>query len=289
MRILILGGDGMLGHRLLLHFGSRHEVRVTLRRALADYAGSGLFHAGNSSDGIDVRDFEAVRRVFAGFRPDAVINATGIVKQRAEAKDALPSIEINSLFPHRMAQLCADAGARFVHMSTDCVFSGGRGNYLESDPPDAGDLYGRSKLLGEVSQPPCITLRTSIIGRELYRKTGLFEWFLAQRGRSISGFRRAIFSGFTTHEMARVIERVLTGPGPVHGLYQVSATAINKYDLLCAIRERMALDITINPDDVFVCDRSLDSTRFRADFAYMPPSWPEMIDELAAAGDNATI
>ena len=289
MRILILGGDGMLGHRLLLHFGSRHEVRVTLRRALAGYAGSSLFHADNSSDGIDVRDFEAVRRVFAGFRPDAVINATGIVKQRAEAKDALPSIEINSLFPHRMAQLCADAGVRFVHMSTDCVFSGGRGNYLESDTPDAGDLYGRSKLLGEVSQPPCITLRTSIIGRELYRKTGLFEWFLAQRGRTIKGFRRAVFSGFTTHEMARIIERVLSGVGPANGLYQVSAAAISKYELLCAIRDCMALDIAIEADSSFVCDRSLDSTRFREDFGYSPPSWTAMIDELAAAGDNASL
>ena len=140
MRILILGGDGMLGHRLLLHFAGRHEVRVTLRRPLADYASAGLFDPGNASDGIDVRDFESVRRVTVAFRPDAVINATGIVKQRAEAKDALPSIEINALFPHRMAQLCADIGARFVHMSTDCVFSGNRGHYLESDSPDAGDL-----------------------------------------------------------------------------------------------------------------------------------------------------
>jgi dTDP-4-dehydrorhamnose reductase len=289
MRILILGGDGMLGHRLLLHLGGRHEVRVTLRRALTDYAGAKLFNGGNTSDGIDVRDFEAVRRVVTTFAPDAVINATGIVKQRAEAKDALPSIEINALFPHRMAQLCAELGARFVHMSTDCVFSGRRGNYLESDPPDAEDLYGRSKLLGEVSQAPCITLRTSIIGRELYRKSGLLEWFLAQRGRRIQGFRRAIFSGFTTHEMARIIERVLTGPGPAHGLYQVSAAAISKYELLCAIRDRLALDIAIEPDDEFVCDRSLDSARFRADFAYAPPSWAAMIDELARSGDNATI
>jgi dTDP-4-dehydrorhamnose reductase len=289
MRILILGGDGMLGHRLLLHFAGRHEVRVTLRRPLADYADAGLFDTGNASDGIDVRDFESVRRVTAAFRPDAVINATGIVKQRAEAKDALPSIEINALFPHRMAQLCADIGARFVHLSTDCVFSGNRGHYLESDAPDAGDLYGRSKLLGEVSGPPCITLRTSIIGRELYRKTGLLEWFMAQRGRTIRGFRRAIFSGFTTQEMARIIGRVLAGPGPTHGLYQVSAAAISKYDLLCAIRDRLSLDINIEPDDTLICDRSLDSTRFRADFAYVPPAWPAMIDELACAGDNATL
>lgn len=281
MRILILGGDGMLGHRLLQHFGARHEVHATLRGPLERYAGFGLFHAGNAVGGVDVQDFGTVRTIFAAYRPDAVINATGIVKQRAEAAQALPSIEINALFPHRMAALCADAGTRFVHMSTDCVFSGRKGVYAETDIPDAEDLYGRSKLLGEISEAPCITLRTSIIGRELSRKTGLLEWFLAQRGRTIKGYRRAIFSGFTTHEMARIIDRVLTGSASGHGLYHVSSTAISKFDLLTAIRDRLKLDIAIEPDDNLVCDRSLDSTRFRAAFAYQPPSWETMIDELA--------
>jgi len=283
MRILILGGDGMLGHRLLKHFGDRHDVRVTLRRPLSDYAASGLFTPANSFDKVDVCDVDSVRRVFATFRPEAVINATGVVKQRAEAAQAIPSIEINALFPHRVAALCADTGARFVHMSTDCVFSGRKGNYTEEDAPDAADLYGRSKLLGEVVTPPCITLRTSIIGRELARKTGLLEWFLAQRGRTIRGYRRAIFSGFTTHEMARIIERVLAGPDPRHGLFQVSSAAISKFDLLTAIRDRMGLDISIEPDDDFACDRSLDSSRFRAAFDYRPPSWDAMIDEVALA------
>lgn len=288
MRILIIGGDGMLGHRLLLHFSVRHDTLATLRRPLSEYSSYGLFNTANTLDGVDVRDFDSVRRAFATFRPDAVINATGIVKQRAEAKDAIPSIEINALFPHRLALLCTDHGARLVHMSTDCVFSGRKGGYLEDDVADALDIYGRSKLLGEVAGAPGITLRTSIIGRELSRRTGLFEWFLAQRGRRIKGFRRAIFSGFTTHEMARIIDRVLTGPGPAHGLYQVSSTAISKHDLLCAIRDRMSLDIAIEPDDEFACDRSLDSTRFRNDFAYTPPSWAAMIDELASDKDNAT-
>ena len=288
MRILIIGGDGMLGHRLQLHFSARHDTLATLRRPLSEYASHGLFNAANTLDGVDVRDFESVRRAFATFRPEAVINATGIVKQRAEAKDAIASIEINALFPHRLALLCADTGARLVHMSTDCVFSGRKGGYREDDVTDAYDIYGRSKLLGEVVGAPGITLRTSIIGRELSRRTGLFEWFLAQRGRRIKGFRRAIFSGFTTHEMARIIDRVLSGPGPTHGLYQVSSAAISKYDLLCGIRDRMSLDITIDPDDEFVCDRSLDSTRFRSDFAYTPPSWTAMIDELASDKDNAS-
>jgi dTDP-4-dehydrorhamnose reductase len=283
MRILILGGDGMLGHQLLRHFSAQHETRVTLHRALGQYAGSGLFSAANALDHVDVRDFDSVRRAITGFRPDAVINATGIVKQRAEATHAIPSIEINALFPHRTAALCAETGARFVHMSTDCVFSGRKGRYTENDTPDAEDIYGRSKLLGEVGEPPCITLRTSIIGRELSRKTGLLEWFLAQQGKTIKGYRRAIFSGFTTAEMARIIERVLTGPGPTHGVYQVSSAAISKFDLLTLIRDRLKLDIKIETDEVFECDRSLDSSRFRTAFAYQPPSWAAMIDELASS------
>lgn len=281
MRILILGGDGMLGHQLLRHFALRHDTRVTLHRALDQYAGTGLFSSANALDHVDVCDFDTVRRAITGFRPDAVINATGIVKQRAEAAHAIPSIEINALFPHRAAALCAETGIRFVHMSTDCVFSGRRGGYTENDIPDAEDLYGRSKLLGEVAEPPCITLRTSIIGRELSRKTGLLEWLLAQRGRTIKGYRQAIFSGFTTIEMARIIDRVLTGTGPVNGLYQVSSAAISKFDLLTAIRDRLKLDIAIEPDDDFVCNRSLDSSRFRTAFDYQPPSWTTMIDELA--------
>lgn len=281
MRILILGGDGMLGHQLLKHFSPKHETRVTLHRRLEHYAGSGLFTSTNSVEQVDVSDFATVQDAFSGFQPDAVINATGIVKQRAEAAHAIPSIEINALFPHRMAKLCAETGARFIHMSTDCVFSGRKGGYTEADTPDAEDIYGRSKLLGEVGEPPCITLRTSIIGCELSRKTGLLEWFLAQRGKTIKGYRRAIFSGFTTIEMARIIDRVLTGSGPEHGVFQVSSAAISKFDLLTLIRNRLKLDIDIVPDDDFECDRSLDSSRFRTAFAYQPPSWPAMIDELA--------
>lgn len=280
MRVLIFGGDGMLGHQLLKHFRTTHEVRVTLHRPLQDYAQFPLFNAANSAAGVDVRDFDSVTRTMLSFRPEAVINATGVVKQRTESAHSIPSIEINALFPQRLAALCREHGIRLVHMSTDCVFSGRRGGYVETDIPDAEDRYGRSKLLGEVSEEPCITLRTSIIGRELSRKTGLLEWFLAQRGRTVKGYRRAIFSGFTTSEMARIINRVLTGPGPGHGMFQVSSTAISKFDLLTRIRDRLGLDIRIEPDDTFCCDRSLDSSRFRAAFAYQPPSWETMIDEL---------
>ncbi|MCW5603810.1 MAG: SDR family oxidoreductase [Burkholderiales bacterium] len=280
MKILILGGDGMLGHELLLRLRARHEVRVTLRRRLEDYARFELFDASNADGGVDVRDFGCVERCVETFRPDAIVNAVGVVKQRPTATESIPSIEINALLPHRLLALCRGHGMRLVHMSTDCVFSGKAGNYREEDFPDADDLYGRSKLLGEVHEAPGITLRTSIIGRELSRKTGLLEWFLAQRGK-IRGYRKAIFSGFTTAEMARIIDMVLTRFPQTHGLYHVSGAPISKYDLLRLIRDRMRLATEIEPDDDFRCDRSLDSARFRREFDYVPPAWEAMVEELA--------
>lgn len=280
MRILVLGGDGMLGHRLLMHLRDRHEVRVTLRQDHDAYAPYGLFTPGNAYYGVNVRSTEPLAEVFADFRPDAVVNAVGIVKQRASAKEAIPSLEINSLLPHRLAVLCRAAGARMVHLSTDCVFSGKKGMYTEDDPSDAEDLYGKSKYMGEVHEPHCLTLRTSIIGPELSRRKSLVEWFMAQSG-TIRGFRRAIYSGFTTAEMSRIIETLLLEHPDAGGLYHVSAEPINKYDLLVMLRDRLGRDVRIEPDDTFCCDRSMDSRRFRDEFGYTPPSWEAMIDELS--------
>lgn len=282
MRILIPGGDGMLGHELLRVLGRSHDVRVTVRRELAAYAASGLFRQSNTYAGVDVRDAGGLAAAFDDFRPQAVINAVGVVKQRADASDAVASIAINALFPHRLAELCARHSARLVHMSTDCVFSGDRGAYRESDAPDARDLYGRSKLLGEVQGERCLTLRTSIIGRELSRKTGLLEWFLAQPG-PVRGYRRAIFSGFTTTEMARIVDGILTRQPTMAGLYHVSAEAIAKHDLLQLVKRAFGLATEIVPDDGVRIDRSLDSSRFRSETGYVPPSWPRMIEELAGS------
>jgi dTDP-4-dehydrorhamnose reductase len=280
MKILVLGGDGMLGHQLLRRLGAAHEVYVTLRRNSESYASFGLFDAGRTRFGVDARAPERLQEAIASTRPDAVINAIGIVKQRAEANDIIQSLEINALLPHRLAVMCGAVGARLVHLSTDCVFSGRRGNYLETDVSDAEDLYGRTKYLGETSGEHCITLRTSIIGRELDRKAGLLEWFLAQRG-VVSGYTKAVFSGFTSLEMARIIEKILTTPTPLSGLYHVSSEPISKFELLELIRDALGLPTKIEPYDGLQCDRSLDSSRFRGAFGYRPPSWKAMVEELA--------
>lgn len=280
MKILVLGGDGMFGHQFYKLLRDRHEVRVTLRQDLAAYAGHELFAPEQTYTGIDVRSSDRLTEVMADFQPEVVVNAVGIVKQRHSAKESIPSLEINALLPHRLAELARLGRARFIHLSTDCVFSGRQGMYRETDVSDAEDLYGRSKFLGEVSEPHTLTLRTSIIGPELARKTSLLEWVLAQRGQ-VQGFRRAIFSGLTTLELSRVIERLLLHHPQAAGLYQVSSEPINKYELLRLIQQAYALPLEVVPDDSFVIDRSLDSTRFRQEFSYMPPSWPQMVEELA--------
>ncbi len=280
MRVLILGGDGMLGHELFLHLRAGHETKVTLRQPLAAYPAQGLFEPGNAFAGVDLRLPGRLDEVFGDFRPQAVVNAAGIVKQRPEGEDAVTSIEVNSLLPHRLALACRAVGARLVHLSTDCVFSGERGGYTETDRPDAADLYGRSKLLGEVAGEGALTLRTSMIGRGLYRKTSLIDWFLAQKGR-VQGYRKAIFSGLTTRELSRVIGMILEKHPQASGLYHLSAAPISKYELLLKLRERLQAQVEILAVDEPHIDRSLDSTRFQRVFSYQPPQWEPMLDELA--------
>lgn len=280
MKILVLGGDGMLGHQLLKLLRERHEVRVTLRQEFSAYSGSKLFSPQNASAGVDVRATDKLLAVLSHFSADAVVNAVGIVKQRPDGLDVIPNLEINALLPHRLAMICRATGARLIHISTDCVFSGKRGQYREDDTPDPVDIYGHSKLLGEVTQTGVITLRTSIIGRSLYRQASLVDWFLNQRGR-IKGYRNAIFSGFTTKEVSRVIAMLLEQHPHASGLYHLSSSAISKHDLLLLLRDRLARSIEIEPDDSMCIDRSLDSTRFRSEFAYIPPSWDRMLEELA--------
>jgi dTDP-4-dehydrorhamnose reductase len=281
MRILILGGSGMLGHQLWRQLHKDHEVWVTLRQPVERYAIYDLFENKRVITGIDVANTDALLSAIQASRPEVVINCIGIIKQIKEAKNSLVSISINALLPHRLAQMCAVAGARLIHISTDCVFSGKKGNYTEDDISDAEDLYGRTKYLGELHDKHCITLRTSIIGRELETKSGLIEWFLSQKGKIIKGYKNAIYTGLTTVELARIIEVLLLMHPQLYGLWHVSSDAITKYDLLRLAQNAFLWEGEIVTDENFVCDRSLNSTRFRNSISYSPPTWSEMITELA--------
>ena len=285
MKVLVLGGSGMLGHAAYHAFAAAPGVKAfatlrgdAARRHFPPALQSGLI------GGVDVLDGDALAAALIRTRPDAVVNCVGVVKQLGHAKDPLAVLPLNALLPHRLARLCALLGARLVHISTDCVFRGDRGGYTEADRPDADDLYGRSKLLGEVDEPHAVTLRTSIIGRELESRHGLVEWFLSQSG-TVRGFTRAVFSGLTADELARVILRhVLPNPG-LRGIWQVSTAPITKHDLLVLLREAYGRDVRIEPDPSLELDRSLDSTRFREATGYAPPDWPAMIQAMRAEGE----
>jgi dTDP-4-dehydrorhamnose reductase len=277
MRVLILGAGGMLGHKVWEIVRDRFDCHaaVRVRPSLP------LFDDDRVIDGIDAANFESVSKLIETNRPDVVINCIGVVKQLAAAHDPIASITLNSLLPHVVARACAGVGARMIHISTDCVFAGARGNYAEADVPDAPDLYGRSKLLGEVTERG-LTIRTSIIGRELRTSNGLVEWFLSNRGRSVRGFPRAVFSGVTTRVLAETLANIIEHHPSLSGLYHVAAEPISKYDLLVMLNEAIGAGVTIAPDDSVVIDRSLDASRFQSATGLVPPSWQEMIAALAA-------
>lgn len=292
MRVLVFGANGMLGHRLISVLSAQVETYAALRRGSTAFAHLRIFDPARTIEGVSAQDFDSVLRALRIVRPDVVVNCIGIVKQQEAAKDALTSITVNALFPHRLAEACGASGTRMIYISTDCVFSGRKGCYTESDVPDAEDLYGRTKLLGELTdekrQPHCLTLRTSIIGHELEGAQGLLEWFLSQRGKSVRGYTHAIFSGLTTNELAALLLHLIVHQPVLNGLYHVSAEAVDKYNLLALIKEVYGLDITIEPFEDVHIDRSLDSTRFRRATGYTPPSWPEMIRNMHSSAEFYT-
>ncbi len=285
MRILVLGGEGMLGHKVFQTLSPRFETWATVRgpagaaRQLPVYA---MADERSVIGGVDAHDIDGVVRAFERAKPDVVVNCVGIVKQRAEAHDPLVSVTVNSLFPHRLAGLCGATGARLIQVSTDCVFSGRRGRYAETDVADADDLYGRSKLLGEVMGPGCLTVRTSIVGREFRRRTGLLEWFLNQRGLTVHGYRRMMFSGFPTRSFAGILAAVIERHSGLEGLYHVASAPISKYDLLVKLRDALKLDIAIEAIDGPCIDRTLDGSRFVNDTGYSIPTWDQLIADIAA-------
>lgn len=281
MRLLILGGSGMLGHQLWRGLHAQHDTWVTLRRPVADFAVHNLFDEAKAIQFDDITDDTALERALGQAKPEAVINCVGLIKQRDEASDEALTLRVNAEFPHRLAKRCGEAGARLIHFSTDCIFAGTKGNYTESDPSDAADLYGQSKHQGEVADAHSVTLRTSVIGHELGTNLALLDWFLSQRGQAISGFTKAIYSGFTTLEMARIVDRILTQYPALSGVWHVASEPISKFALLQLCREKLGWEGVIEPNDKFVCDRSLNADRFNQATGYTPPSWEAMISELA--------
>lgn len=282
MRVLILGGGGMLGHKLWQVFSRRFDTYVTFRKDFTAYARYNIFDATRARFGVDAFYFESLTRVVADLKPQVVVNAIGVIKQVAASTDPLACLTINSLLPHRLGHLCRAANARLIQISTDCVFSGRKGMYVEDDDSDATDLYGRTKYLGEVKEDGCITIRTSMIGRELDTRFGLVEWFMSSRSRRVHGYTNAIFSGFTTSALSEILADVISNHPTLSGVYHVSSDPISKYELLLRLKRAYGLDVEVEPYPDFQADRSLDSSRFRKATGFVPSAWDKMIEELAS-------
>jgi dTDP-4-dehydrorhamnose reductase len=283
MKVLVFGASGMIGSAMfrVLSAKTGWQVWGTLRSE-----DKKQFFSGKQQDklvaGVDVEKHDALVRVFARVKPDVVVNCIGLTKHHKEAEDPLLALPLNAQLPHQMADLCDVARARLIHVSTDCVFAGTKGNYGEADATDAGDVYGKSKSLGEVDYQHAVTLRTSTIGHELQSAHGLLEWFLAQQGKC-KGFSRAIFSGLPNTEFARVVRDVVIPKPDLHGLYHVGAAPIGKYELLQLIAKAYGKQIEIVRDDDFSIDRSLNSARFNKATGYKPETWPELIQAMQAS------
>jgi dTDP-4-dehydrorhamnose reductase len=282
MRVLILGATGMLGHKLLQTLARRCEATGTVRADAAAWRRHPVLGPLNLVGPVRAEAFDEVVRAFAAARPEVVVNAIGLVKQRPEAADPVACLTLNALFPHRVAALCRATGARLIHVSTDCVFSGRKGGYTEADACDAEDLYGRAKLLGEVGGPGCLTLRTSLVGRELGAGLGLVEWFLARRGGRVNGYARAVFSGLTTLALADLVGDLVNRSAPLEGVWHVAAQPISKHDLLGLVDRAFAAGVAIDRDETVTCDRSLDGGAFRRVTGYAAPAWPAMVRDMAA-------
>lgn len=282
MRVLVLGATGMLGHKLVQQWRGRFEVWAAIRGRFADYEKYEIFDKARTVEGIDAMDFATIEVAIKKVKPDVVVNAIGIIKQLPSAKNTVLTLTVNSILPHKLAELAETEGFRLIGISTDCIFNGKKGNYMDDDPSNAEDLYGKSKYLGEVAGKNCLTIRTSIIGRELETAHSLVEWFLCNRGSKIKGFTKAIYSGFPTIVLAEIIADLLENFPEIEGVYQVSSEPINKFDLTNLFNKYYDAGIEIEPDSEFQIDRSLNSDRFRVLTRFKPESWERMVETMAA-------
>jgi len=271
----------MLGHKLVQRLSQDFEVVTTVRGNVDRLVSRHIADRSQIVTGVDLLDEVKLESVIASVKPDVIINAAGVIKQNPSSNDVINTLMINSILPHRLAALATKYGSRLIVISTDCVFSGKSGMYAEDDPADSLDLYGRSKNLGEVAGENCLTIRTSIIGRELFSHHSLVEWFLSNGGGTVRGFRKAIFSGFPTLVFADIISLILTDHPELNGIWHISSDPIDKFTLLQLLNRAFGAHVQVEPDDSFVIDRSLDCTKFKAATGFIAFSWEEMVELMA--------
>ena len=279
MRVCILGAGGMLGHMLVRVLSETHDVYGTSKQGWSETAGLARFLVKERwIGGVDAKDITTVSKCFAEHQFDAVINCIGVVKQRVDRTTDDEMIEINAQFPHKLLSICDASSTRLIHISTDCVFSGKNGDYVETDTPDPVDIYGSSKLAGEIVDAHNLTIRTSHVGRELTNFTSLFEWILKNRGNQVVGYSNAIYSGLTTFSLSVVINSLLTIGSSISGLVHVASNPLSKYQLITELNNRLGLGIDVKTDESVAINRSLRASDRLKQLGIKIPSWDQMLD-----------
>jgi dTDP-4-dehydrorhamnose reductase len=284
MKILILGGTGLIGHKLWIELSRRFQDVFTIihgkKKLFNKY---GWYDTNKVIDYIDIMDFQKLEGIFYSVQPDVILNCIGITKRKKEINNPLLAISINSLFPHKLAQWAKLHNKRIIHFSTDCVFDGRIGNYTEESLTTAEDVYGRTKALGEINYSHTLTIRSSFIGRELFTQTELLEWFLSQKGKTIKGFTKAMYTGVSTIFMSKVVGEIIQYHPELSGVRQLSIeNPISKYDLLCLARDAFKVNIEIIPDDTFEIRPTLNGSKLRGELGLSIPTWSEMMFEIAS-------
>jgi len=274
LKILILGANGLLGgacYRLMMQVPNL-EVFGSVRSKLDKSVKFSQRLIGS----IDVLDSERLDQLFAENKPQVVINCTSLSKSMINDADPLKFIELYSMLPHRLARLCNRYSARLIHISSDGVFSGKKGNYREIDKADADDLYGRSKFLGEVTNPNCITIRTSIIGHDNSLQNGLISWYLSNKY-SCKGYTKAIFSGLPVCVLAQILVDFVIFNLKLEGVYHIGSNPISKFDLLKLVAEIYDSHVSVKPDHSVIMNRSLNTEKFQREANYSPPNWDTLV------------
>ena len=283
-RVLVLGASGMLGHKLIQQLSAaglpvvgaiRNPAMLETRAARTAFAG-----AERILTDVDLIQDDALVRAIDAARPDVVVNAIGLIKQDDAASDPILPITINSLLPHRLATFCGKNAIRLIHFSTDCVFGGEQGPYREDSPANPQDIYGRSKLLGEVTGRRCLTIRSSFVGRELRGRLSLVEWFLSQRGRRVLGYTGALYTGVTTIVMSDLVADIIMRHPDLHGVYHVASDPISKYQVLNLLNHHFQLGVELVPSDSLIIDRRLDGGSIRERIGFIAPPWDDMVTKL---------
>lgn len=282
MKVLILGASGMLGSTA---FNTLRENGYEVYGTVRSRAASERLRAKRSLiiEGITAENIESISEVLANIKPDFVINCIGIVKQDSNAQSIEKILPVNSIFPHRLAALCKIGEIKMIHISTDCVFSGKKGNYREEEEKDATDLYGISKGLGEVNEMEgtALTLRTSVVGHELNSNRSLIDWFLSNKpGSNIEGYEKVFYNGLSTVEVCKVLKIVMESEKWKSGLINLSGEKINKANLLRMVNKVYSAGVNICSVNKPTLDRTLNSDRFREMYNYKPPSWEMQLNDL---------